>query len=76
MLGAVAWLGFIGGSDTQWAAFFAIAVTGVWMLIGLGYFAVNSRSRESRIFPFPGKELTEDGNTKYSIYKAAESDLT
>jgi basic amino acid/polyamine antiporter, APA family len=76
MLGAVVWLGFIGGSDTQWAAFFAIAVTGVWMLIGLGYYAVNSRSRESRIFPFPGKELPEDGNTKYSIYKAAESDLT
>jgi NADH:ubiquinone oxidoreductase subunit K len=75
MLGAVAWLGFIGGSDTQWAAMFAIVVTAVWMAIGLGYFAVNSRSRESGIFPFPGKERAEDKNTKYSIYGGAvESD--
>jgi amino acid transporter len=73
MLGAVAWLGFIGGSDTQWAALFAIAVTAVWLLIGLGYFAVNSRSAESRIFPFPGKERPEDRNTKYSVVKATEA---
>ncbi len=68
LLGAVAWLAFIGGSDTQWAASFAIAVTVIWMVIGLGYFIINSRSRESRIFPFPGKEVPED-NTKYSIIK-------
>jgi hypothetical protein len=37
------------------------------MLIGLAYFGINSRSRESRIFPFPGKERPEDSKTKYSI---------
>ena len=60
MLGAVMWLGFIGGGDTQWAAFFAIAGTGIWMLIGFGYFAANSKSRPSNIFPFPGKESEEE----------------
>jgi amino acid transporter len=59
MLAAVMWLGFIGGGDTQWAAFVAVAVTALWMLIGLGYFVANSRSRESKIFPFPGKEPEE-----------------
>src|SRR3990170_1089330 len=68
MLGAVVWLGFIGGSDTQWAALFAIAVTAIWMLLGLGYFARNSRSTPSSVFPFPGKERPEDNKTKYSIH--------
>ena len=67
MLAAVIWLGFIGGSDTQWAALFAIAGTAIWMLIGLGYFAANSRSKSSKIFPFPGKELEEDKVKKYSL---------
>src|SRR3990170_4619358 len=60
MMGAVILLGFIGGGDTQWAAFVAIAVTAIWMLIGLAYFAANSKSISSRIFPFPGKEREED----------------
>ncbi len=68
MLGAVVWLGFIGGSDTQWAALFAIAVTAIWMLLGLGYFARNSRSTPSPVFPFPGKERPEDSKIKYSIH--------
>jgi amino acid transporter len=68
MLGAVVWLGFLGGSDTQWAALFAIAVTAIWLLLGLGYFARNSRSTPSPVFPFPGKERPEDTNTKYSIH--------
>jgi APA family basic amino acid/polyamine antiporter len=72
MLGAVVWLGFIGGSDTQWAAFFAIAITAIWMAIGLGYFVLNSRSSESKIFPFPGKERPGDSNTKYSITRQSE----
>jgi APA family basic amino acid/polyamine antiporter len=67
MLCAVVWLGFIGGSDTQWAALFAIAVTAIWMLLGLGYFARNSRSTPSPVFPFPGKERPEDIKTKYNI---------
>ena len=67
MMAAVVWLGLIGGGDTQWAAFVAIAVTAMWMLIGLGYFGLNSRSTQSKIFPFPGKERQEDRNTKYSI---------
>jgi amino acid transporter len=73
MMAAVVWLGLIGGGDTQWAAFVAIAVTAIWMLIGLGYFAFNSRSAQSSIFPFPGKERPEDINTKYSIVKPSES---
>jgi amino acid transporter len=68
MLGAVVWLGFLGGSDTQWAAFFAIAVTAIWMLLGLGYFARNSRSTPSQVFPFPGKERPQDSRAKYSIH--------
>jgi hypothetical protein len=68
MLGAVVWLGFIGGSDTQWAALFAIAVTAIWLLLGLGYYARNSRSKPSAVFPFPGKELPEDNKRIYSIH--------
>ena len=67
MMGAVIWLGFIGGGDTQWAAFVAIAVTAIWMIIGLAYFAANSKSLSSRLFPFPGKEREEDRTVKYSI---------
>ena len=68
MMVAVVWLGLIGGGDTQWAASVAIASTAIWMVIGLGYFVFNSRSKSSSIFPFPGKERPEDKNTKYSIY--------
>jgi amino acid transporter len=76
MLGAVVWLGLIGGSDTQWAALFAIVVTAIWMAIGLGYFKINSRSRESRIFPFPGKERPEDKSRKYTIINTTERTQT
>ena len=54
MLVAVVWLGVIGGGSTQTAALMAIAIAAIWMAIGIGYFALNSRSKESRIFPFPG----------------------
>ena len=67
MMGAVVWLGVIGGGDTQWAAFVAIAITAIWMAIGLAYFALNSRSKQSNIFPFPGRESEEDKHLKYSI---------
>jgi amino acid transporter len=67
MMGAVVWLGVTGGGDTQWAAFLAIAITGIWMAMGLAYFAVNSRSSQSSIFPFPGRESEKDKNLKYSI---------
>jgi amino acid transporter len=67
MLVAVIWLGVIGGGSTQTAALMAIAITAVWMSVGLGYFALNSRSKESRIFPFPGKETAKDKNRKYSM---------
>jgi len=68
MMGAVVWLGVVGGGDTQWAAFLAIAITGVWMAIGLAYFILNSRSKESSIFPFPGQESEADKQAKYSIH--------
>jgi APA family basic amino acid/polyamine antiporter len=67
MMLAVVWLGVIGGGDTQWAAFVAIAITAIWMAIGLAYFALNSRSKQSGIFPFPGRESQEDKHLKYSI---------
>jgi amino acid transporter len=54
MLGAVIWLGVIGGGSTQTAALIAIAIAAVWMAVGFGYFALNSRSKESSIMPFPG----------------------
>ena len=67
MMAAVVWLGLIGGGDTQWAASVAIASTAIWMLIGLGYFAMNSKSTPSPVFPFPGKEKEQDRNVKYSV---------
>jgi amino acid transporter len=54
MLVAVIWLASIGGGSTQIAGFIAVAAVAVWMAVGLGYFAFNSRSKESRIFPHPG----------------------
>ena len=54
MLVAVIWLGVIGGGSTQTAAFEAIAITAIWIVVGLLYFALNSKSKESGIFPFPG----------------------
>jgi APA family basic amino acid/polyamine antiporter len=68
MLITVVWLGVIGGGSTQTAAFMAIAIAAIWMAIGLGYFFMNSRSTESRIFPFPGRESKKDKNRKYSIF--------
>jgi APA family basic amino acid/polyamine antiporter len=75
MMVTVIWLGVIGGGDTQWAAFVAIAITGIWMAIGFAYFAVNSRSRESRIFPFPGKEVPEERNKDKVLSEFSESRL-
>ena len=71
MLVAVMWLGLIGGGDTQWAALVAVAITAIWMLIGFGYFAANSKSKSSGIFPFPGKETAEDKDKKVSVYGSA-----
>jgi hypothetical protein len=65
MMIAVVWLGFIGGGDTQLAALAAISITAIWMVIGFAYYYVNSRSRPSGIFPFPGKESPND--EKHSI---------
>jgi amino acid transporter len=67
MLIAVIWLAAIGGGATQLSGFIAVAAVGIWMAIGLAYFAVNSRSAPSGIFPFPGKEREEDKAKKYSI---------
>ncbi len=58
MLAAVVWLGLLGGGDSAWEALFALAGTGVWLLLGLVYFRANSRTQSSPIFPFPGKEPT------------------
>jgi len=54
MMITVIWLAAIGGGATQLAGFIAVAVVGAWMALGLAYFAMNSRSKESSIFPFPG----------------------
>ena len=56
MLVAVIWLGVVGGGATQTAAFMALAIAAIFMAVGFAYFALNSRSKESRLFPFPGKE--------------------
>ena len=53
MLVAVVWLGVIGGGSTQTAALLAITIAAVWMAAGIGYFALNSRSKQSHILPFP-----------------------
>ncbi len=54
MLITVVWLGVIGGGATQTAALMALIITAIWLAAGFGYFALNSRSKESRILPFPG----------------------
>ncbi len=54
MLVAVVWLATIGGGATQLAGFIAVAAVGMWMGLGLLYYLVNSRSGESRVFPFSG----------------------
>ena len=70
MLIALIWLAFIGGGATQLAGFMAIAAAAIWMVIGLAYFAMNSRSTESHIFPFPGREREKDKTTKYSLNRS------
>ena len=65
MMIAVVWLGVIGGGDTQLAAFSAIVITAIWMVIGFVYYYYNSKSKSSGIFPFPGKELPNE--EKHSI---------
>ena len=54
MLIAVIWLATVGGGATQLAGFIAVAAVALWMGLGLLYYWVNSRSRESPIFPHPG----------------------
>ena len=54
MLIAVIWLATVGGGATQLAGFIAVAAVALWMGLGLLYYWVNSRSRESTIFPHPG----------------------
>jgi amino acid transporter len=58
MMITVIWLATIGGGATQLAGFIAVAAVGAWMALGLAYFAINSRSKESSIFPFPGGKET------------------
>jgi hypothetical protein len=67
MLGALVWISIIGGGDAQWEALFAISGTVIWFVIGLAYFAANSKSKPSPLLPFPGKEVPEDQNAKHSI---------
>jgi basic amino acid/polyamine antiporter, APA family len=64
MLGVVIWLGIAGGGATQQAAFIAIAGSAIWIVMGLGYYFSNSRSKESQWFPFPGKEAPEEKSKK------------
>lgn len=54
MMITVIWLATIGGGATQLAGFLAIAGVAIWMGLGLLYYLVNSRSKESPIFPHPG----------------------
>ena len=54
MLITVIWLATIGGGATQLAGFIAVAAVAFWMGLGLLYYFVNSRSKESSIFPHPG----------------------
>jgi len=54
MLITVIWLATIGGGATQLAGFIAVAAVAMWIGVGLLYYFINSRSRESRVFPFPG----------------------
>jgi amino acid transporter len=74
MLGALVWISMIGGGDAQWEALFAIGGTIIWFVIGLAYFAANSKSKPSPLLPFPGKEVPEDKNAKYSYTRPTFSE--
>ena len=68
MLIVVIFLGVIGGGTTQEAALIAIGISGIWIAVGFGYYLMNSRSKESGLFPFPGgKETAEDKGKKISV---------
>ena len=67
MLGALVWISVIGGGDAQWEALFAISGTIIWFVLGLAYYAANSKSKPSPLLPFPGKEVSEEQNVKHSI---------
>jgi amino acid transporter len=70
MLVAVVYIAVLGGGATQYAAFLAIAATGVWALIGVTYFAVNSKTAPSAMLPYPGKKSVSKSISKSKSLEA------
>ena len=59
MMATIVYLSFAGGGASASEGIFAIAGTAIWLTIGLIYFRVNSKSKPSGLFPFPGKDEDE-----------------
>ena len=59
MMATIVYLSFAGGGTSRLEGIFAIAGTAIWLTIGLIYFRVNSKSKPSGLFPFPGKDEDE-----------------
>jgi APA family basic amino acid/polyamine antiporter len=57
MLLAVVWLSIVGGGVTQAAASLATIITMVFILIGITYFVINSKTPASKLLPFNGKKV-------------------
>jgi amino acid transporter len=64
MMATIVYLSFAGGGASASEGIFAIAGTAIWLGIGLIYFRVNSRSKPSGLFPFPGKDEDESNPAK------------
>jgi len=64
MMATIVYLSLAGGGTSRLEGAFAIVGTAIWLTIGLIYFRVNSKSKPSGLFPFPGKDEDENSNTK------------
>jgi amino acid transporter len=64
MMATVLYLSIAGGGTSRLEGTFAIAGTALWLIIGLIYFHVNSKSKPSGLFPFPGKDENENKSAK------------
>jgi len=60
MMATILYLSIVGGGTSRLEGTFAIVGTAIWLIAGLVYFRVNSKSKPSGLFPFPGKEVDEN----------------
>jgi amino acid transporter len=67
MMATILYLSIVGGGTSRLEGTFAMIGTAIWLIAGLVYFRVNSKSKPSGLFPFPGKD--EDENKPAKVTK-------